>query len=114
MQQLIDHPFLLVLAVLVAITGVGRLTRVVTYDDYPPSAAFRRWWIGRVTRGNGWAKLADCLWCASPWLMLVCIGWLLAWPLSPVLVWAWWIFWSWLGLSYLAAILVRHDEPDEE
>lgn len=114
MPALIDHPFLLVLAVLVAIVGVGRLTRLVTYDDYPPTAAIRSWWIGRVTGGNGWAKLIECLWCFAPWPMAVCIGWYLATPLAPWLLWSWWLFWSWLALSYVSSILVRHDEPDDD
>lgn len=95
------------LAVLTAVLGVGRLTRLITYDDYPPTVWFRRWWIQRVTRGNGWGKLADCLWCAAPWLMLPC----LAWGVFTSFQWPWWAFWGWLGLSYVTSMVVARDEP---
>lgn len=101
------------LAVLTAVLGVGRLTRLITYDDYPPTAWFRRWWIQKVTRGNGWGKLADCQWCCAPWIMLVCIGWFLLGPVSPAFVWSWWLFWSWLGLAYAVSMVVVRDEPPE-
>ena len=106
-------PWLIVAAALVAVVGVGRVTRLVTYDDYPPTIAIRSWW-NKVTKGNGWAKLAFCLWCFSPWAMLFCLAWLAAGLLwVPWLVVAWWAFWSWMALSYLSAILVRRDEPEE-
>lgn len=106
-------PWLIVAAVLVAVVGVGRVTRLVTFDDYPPTVAIRSWW-NRITTGNGWGKLLYCLWCFSPWAMLVCLGWFFAglfWV--QWLLIAWWIFWGWMALSYLAAILVRRDEPEE-
>lgn len=110
----LDHPFFLVLAVLVVIFGAGRLTRVLTYDSYPPSIAIRKWWIGTVTKGNGWSKLADCFWCASPWITAVCIGWFFLTPLQLWILWSWWLFWGWLGLAYIAAIVLARDEPPAE
>lgn len=113
LQDFIHNVPLIAAAVLVAIVGVGRVTRLVTYDDYPPTVAIRSWW-NRLTHGNGWSKLAFCLWCFSPWAMLFCLAWFfvgLLWV--PWLVIAWWFFWGWMALSYLSAILVRHDEPEE-
>lgn len=108
------NPLLVVAAVLVAVMGVGRFARLVTYDDYPPTIAIRSAW-NRLTGGNGWAKLAYCQWCLSPWIMLGCLGWFFAGVLTGTL-WAvisWWAFWGWLGLSYTASIIVRRDEPEE-
>lgn len=109
----LNSPLLIVAAVLVAVIGVGRVTRLVTYDDFPPSVAIRSAW-NRITGGNGWAKLAFCLWCFSPWAMLLCLAWLAIGVLwVPWITVAWWLFWSWMALSYLSAMLVRRDEPDE-
>lgn len=104
------NPILDIVAVLVAVLGAGRLTRVITYDDYPPSVWVRNWWR-KVTRDGGWSKLASCFWCASPWVMLVCMGTGLisfnqAW--EPV----WWLFWGWLALSYVTAMVIARDEPN--
>lgn len=108
------NPLLVLAAVLVAVMGVGRFARLVTFDDYPPTIAIRSLW-NRITGGNGWAKLAYCQWCFTPWVMLACIGWFIWGTLGQVtwLMWAWWIFWGWLGLSYTASIIVRRDEPEE-
>jgi len=111
--RLLDNPLILLLAVLVVILGVGRLSRVVTYDAFPPAAWLRDSWnmllIG--TRFEGWAKLITCPWCFTPWLMLVAIVWFMlagGWVLV-----AWWIFWGWLGLAYVASMVIARDEPAE-
>lgn len=109
-----DQPLLVLAAVAVAVLGVGRFTRLVTYDDYPPTTAIRLWWVERVTKGNGWAKLLTCLWCFAPWAMLASLAWLFLGLLySPAVVIAWFAFWGWLGVSYLTSMVVRRDEPDE-
>lgn len=110
---LLEHPIVLVLALLTALFGVGRVVRLVTYDEYPPTMWLRSFWIGRVTGGNGWAKLIECLWCFSPWAMAVCIGWFFLTPLAPWLLWSWWLVWAWLALSYIASMITRRDDPDE-
>jgi hypothetical protein len=96
-------------AVLVAIAGVGRLTRAITYDDFPPSIWWRMRWA-TWTHDGPWTKLFTCYWCLSPWIMAVAIGWYLLGLLVLWIAIAWWLFWGWLALSYLAAILVNHDE----
>lgn len=111
---LIDHPLILLLAVLVLVLGVARLTRVITYDQYPPTIAFRSWWIRRVTKGNGWGKLADCWWCAAPWVMAPAIGVFFLTPLQPWILWTWWIGLSWLSLAYVASMVIARDEPADE
>jgi hypothetical protein len=102
-----DQPLLIALAVVVAVFGVGRLSRILTYDDFPPAAWARDRW-DRLTRDGSWSKLAHCQWCATPWIMAGCIAW--AW-LSG-LHWTWWLFWAWLGISYLASIVIARDEPE--
>jgi hypothetical protein len=94
---------------LVAVLGVGRLARLVTYDDYPPTIAIRIWWH-RLTNDNGWAKLASCFWCFTPWAMLVALVWFwLGYGTWVELVW--WAFWGWLAISYVTSMVVARDEP---
>lgn len=112
LAQLIDNPFLMVLAILTVILGSGRLTRVLVYDDFPPAIALRMAW-DRMTNDGPWTKLAHCWWCASFWVTLFCIGWFMwgqidGWAFLNV---AWWIVWGGLGLSYVAAIIIARDEP---
>jgi hypothetical protein len=116
LSALFNPWWVLIPAIIVAVIGVGRLTRVITYDDFPPAVAFRIWW-SRITKDGPWAKLVHCAWCLSPWIMAIAVGWYLigAFFASWLLI-AWWIFWGWLTLSYLAAQYVFFDEgkPDAE
>lgn len=108
-----DQPFLMAVAVLVAVVGVGRVSRILTYDDFPPAEWARLQWLNltrnRKTGDNGkWGKLAVCQWCATPWIMAVCI----AWGGFSSLHWSWWVFWGWMALSYAASIVIARDEPE--
>lgn len=96
-------------AIVIAVLGVGRLTRIVTYDDYPPMIWLRSKWA-RLVKGGDWAKLLTCGWCASPYLAAVCVAHGLVsfgrpWEAS------WWIFWGILALAYVAAMVFARDEP---
>lgn len=105
---LIANPIVLLLAIAVAVLGVARLTRIITYDAFPPAAWARSKWI-KLTKAGPWALLAECFWCATPWVMVVCIAW--GWFSS--LHWSWWVFWGWLGLSYLASMVIARDGDDD-
>ena len=105
-----DNLILWVAVVFTAVLGTGRLARLVTYDDYPPTIWLRIQW-SRLTRDNGWAKLATCFWCLTPWLMLVCGGWFALGLTVPWVLVAWWLFFGWLGISYLTSMVVARDEP---
>lgn len=100
-------------AVLVAVVGAGRLTRIITHDSYPPARAVREWWVrvtwNKETNEEGrWGLLATCHWCAAPYVFAIVLisGWL------TDLHWGWWVFWGWLAGSYLTAMLVERDEKD--
>lgn len=108
MNTLMENPALFVLAVVTAVLGVGRLTRVLTYDSFPPAVWIRDRW-SRITKDGGWSLLARCFWCATPWIMLGCI----LWAILSDFHWTWWAFWAWLGLSYLAAMVIARDDPNE-
>lgn len=114
LAQLIDNPFLMVLAILTVIFGVGRFTRVMVHDPFPPAIAVRMAW-DRITNDGPWSKLLHCWWCFSFWATLGCIGWF-AWGQIPgwgFLNVIWWVFWGALAMSYLAAIVIARDEPND-
>jgi hypothetical protein len=98
-----------ILAVIVGVVGSARLTRVITYDDYPLTIKLRIWW-DTVTHDGPWAKLAHCHWCMGPWVTLIALVSFLLSFLHPALGWAWWIFWGWLALSYWTSQYVHFDE----
>lgn len=101
----------LIPAVLVAILGAGRLARLITHDTFPPAAALRQLWTNAMKGHEDWVILAFCFWCATPWIMLVAIGWFLLSINIVWIAWAWWLFWGWLALSYVASMIVARDEP---
>jgi hypothetical protein len=98
--------------VAVAALGVGRFTRAVVYDDFPPSV----WWRDRWelwTDGTGWQNLFTCWWCFSFWVALACIGWWIAGLYFLWVAWAWWIFWGAFALGYLAPMIIVRDQPKD-
>jgi len=107
----------LLIAVVVGVVGAARLTRVLTYDDYPPSIAVRVWWQ-KVTKDGPWAKLVSCPWCAGPWITLIMIvSFIVAALLYRDAAWVltlWWLFWGWLCLSYWVSQYVHFDEGKDE
>lgn len=112
MTAVLTNPLLAALAIIVGIVGVARLTRVVVYDDFPPSVWWRNQW-SIWTKDGPWAKLFHCWWCLSFWVALVCIGWFLLVDVHPFFLWSWWIFWGALALGYLSTMLIVRDEPKE-
>lgn len=110
----LNNGWLIVAAVLVALFGVGRFSRLITWDAFPPAIAIREWWRNVTAKHSEWTKLFECFWCMTPWLMLGCIGWF---ALGLWVVWvavAWWIFWGWLALAYAASMIVARDEPQDD
>lgn len=101
------------IAILVAVLGIGRLTRAVVYDDFPPFVWWRMQW-DRITNDGPWSKLFHCWWCLSFWVGLFCIGWFIAGWYVLWIAWAWWIFWGALALSYAAVMVIVRDEPKDE
>lgn len=110
----LDMPIwvVVVLAVLVAVVGGGRFTRVVVYDDFPPTIWLRVQW-DKLTEGNEWNKLLHCFWCFSHWVSAVVILWFGVGLVVPWIGYAWWIFWGWFAISYLTAMLIARDEPSD-
>lgn len=92
----------------VTIVSASRITRVLTYDDFPPVRFFRDIYIEFMDRGpirRQWLSLAYCPWCLSFWVTgaVVLAGFLSDWHT------AWWLTNGIFAASYLAAILQVHD-----
>lgn len=92
-------------AVVVAIFGTARVTRVLAHDDYPPAEWLRVRW--EVLVGERWGKLLQCIWCTQPYVVIICGIW--AW--TSDLHWSWWVFWGWMALSQAGSTLLAYDEP---
>jgi hypothetical protein len=119
---------LIVAFVVVAILGSGRVARLVTYDQFPPTMWLRIQWDsltevrkvrtvgapgGVAVVDNPWNKLLHCFWCFTPWAMAVCLGWFALSFVSPWIAVTWWVFWTWLAFAYVASMIVARDEPAE-
>lgn len=101
-------------AIVVAVLGTGRVARLLTYDTFPPTKAIRTWWYNRTQdREDDWKDLLFCPFCIAPWITVLCgahfaLGYTAVW-----IAWSWWIFWGWLAIAYLAAMVVARDTPEE-
>ncbi len=102
---------LILLTLAVAVLGVGRLTRAVVYDDFPPTKWWRQVWAG-LTLDTGWESLFTCWWCFSFWAALLCIGWSLGGLFVLWVAWSWWIFWGGLAVAYVATMVIVRDTPE--
>lgn len=92
----------------VTIVSSARLTRLVTYDVFPPARWLRHAWgnlMDRSRHTQGYAILTFCQWCFSFWATLVVVLWGYFADWNTL----WWIVNGSLGGSYLAAILMTHD-----
>jgi hypothetical protein len=104
-------PWLLLTAAVVSVLAVGRFTRLVVYDKYPPAMWLRQRYADAVP--EQWAGLATCPFCLAPWAQLVSLLWAWIAGLDPQ-TWAgglWWLTHLWFALSYLAAMIVVRDQP---
>jgi hypothetical protein len=97
----------LLAAAVVAVLSVGRISRLVVDDSYPPSAWFRDKWRGWTNDGP-WSELVDCHFCVAPYVAAP----VLAWGWLSDLHWSWWAFNGWLALSYAAALVAVRDTPE--
>lgn len=102
-------PFEWIAVAVVTVLSSARITRLVTWDSFPPSARVRILW-DKITGYGEWAMLVHCGYCFSLWATAFVLGWgyLVDWH------WSWWLFNGWLGAGYAAAIVVRFDGDDAE
>lgn len=102
-----SSPFVLIVAFIVGVLGTARITRLLVDDDWPPVEWLRQRYVRHAPRG--WEGLAECPFCAAPWVALAETATAWAWDLP----WWWWAGNVWMGGSYLASMLVARDLPPE-
>lgn len=115
--------FYWVAVALVIVVSASRLTRLMTWDKFPPTLWIRDTYAD-LTDGTGWSLLAFCGYCASFWITAALVLWAdLAGVLDGRTAWGtsgdiaqpvWWMVNGTLAASYLAAILMVHDGDDGE
>src|SRR5262245_41561362 len=98
----------LIAAVVVGVLSTGRIVRLVTYDDFPPSVWFRVAWAN-LTRHGAWSDIPGCLWCFSPYATAFTLGTAILTDLHG----GWWLFNGWLAASYAVSMVVVRDEPED-
>lgn len=115
--------FYWIAVVLTTVVASARITRLLTFDKFPPIKAVRTWYEDK-TDGSDWQWLTLCGYCMSPWVTLVvftlglvagvygdgeqrvgddAIGFII-----------WWLVAGWFALSYLAAMTMAHDGDKSE
>ena len=109
-----------VAAAVLSVIATARITRLITFDVYPPSLWFRNWWdertgfrdhrgeLKRDSSGNvlgRWTPLVHCGYCAGMYVapVVVLSGWLSGWHT------AWWVVTGILSAAYLGAITMAYD-----
>jgi hypothetical protein len=92
--------------------GTGRLARAIYHDDFPPSIWFRIQW-DKLTEGSSWNMLFHCPWCVTHWIAALCLGWFILGIFWVPAMIAWWVFFGWFALSYVASMIIVRDEPEE-
>lgn len=95
----------------VTVISASRITRVVTFDAFPPARWVRDTYADLMDRSGptrGWALLLFCPWCFSPWATLGVILWGYFSGFDTL----WWIINGSLAASYLAAIFMTQDGDD--
>lgn len=100
-------PFEWVAAMFVAVVCTARITRLITFDLFPPMVWLRGLWE-KITRNGDWALLFFCGYCMGFWVACANVAWAYLSDFST----AWWIFNSAWTVAYLAPILMVHDGDD--
>lgn len=95
------------LAFIVGTLSVGRLTRLLTQDSFPP-AVWLRIKLDDKTDDSAWNILMHCHWCLSIWVTAPIALW--AWLSS--LHTSWWVFNGIMAAAYVAAMVVERDEKE--
>lgn len=113
LSHLTQLPVWVVFLVAVAtwLFGAGRLTRVLTFDTFPPAVWLRTKW-DLLTEGSEWNLLLHCHWCLSFWITTFIGLWFVGGLWVDWLAWSWWAIVGMLALSYLVAMVIERDTKD--
>lgn len=97
---------------LAVILASARITRNIVFDDFPPTAAIRRWWDSK-TADNGWNSLFHCGYCMGFWVSapftVLATGLTVGWGVFETLSGIFWVICAWFAVGYLSGIIVASD-----
>lgn len=101
-----------VFAFIVAVFAVGRITRLVTFDQYPPIRWIRARWDLK-TAESGWNELLHCPYCFAPYVATpLVVAFAVAtsgWDIFTTFLGWWWVACTSLAVAYIAASFVASD-----
>lgn len=115
--------FYWVAVALTIVMSASRITRVLTFDKFPPTLWIREKWVMFVAKTKinpEYVRLWFCGYCMSFWVTLIVIatadlsGIFDGDPLAPWMTPAWWFINGTFGASYLAAIVMANDADNED
>lgn len=98
-------------AIPIAALGIGRLTRLIVHETFPPMAKIRAFW-DNATDKSDWNLLFHCHWCMSFWVTVGCALWFFIGMWVFWIAVAWFIFFGLFALAYLAGMIVERDEQE--
>lgn len=100
-----------VVATLVGVVSVARTARLLIYDEFPPIEWLRAHYLALFDEDHPstWSKLAECQYCITPYMAAVMLWWAWVSDLNT----AWWVINGVWASSYVAAIVVSYDQPEE-
>jgi hypothetical protein len=101
--------FVWIAASLVGILSVARTARLLIYDDLPPMVWLRSHIVSWYREDSKWSALWECPFCLAPYLMAGMGVWVWLSDLNTV----WWVVNGWWAATYLAAIVVAYDQPED-
>jgi len=85
----------------------ARVSRLVTWDSFPPSVWARMKW-DTITKDGSWSLLAHCGYCFSVWAAFYRrLGLLADWDGFWGILW--WIVNGSLAAAYVGAVFMRYD-----
>lgn len=100
------------IAVVTALS-VARISRLVTWDSFPPSIWLRMRW-DTITKDGSWSLLAHCGYCFSVWAAFGVVLWGYWCDWNGAWGAVWWIVNGSLAASYVGAIVMSFDGDDGE
>lgn len=92
----------------ISVVSAARITRLMTYDIFPPIKWIREKYINAFPEGSDWATLWVCPYCFGMYSAAFVLLWghLSHWDIY------WWLFNGWMAMSYAAAVFMVHDGDD--
>lgn len=97
----------------VTVLSVARITRLVTWDSFPPSAWLRARW-DTITHDGSWSILAHCGYCFAVWAAFGVVLWGYWCDWDGAWGTVWWIVNGSLAASYVGAIVMSFDGDEGE